>query len=250
MIPPRWPYGMARSLLDLFLPRACLACGGRIPPEETNRWICVSCRLALRPPPEPSCRRCGFPLGTGLPEDSPCLECAGWPPPLASARSVVLLDPVSRSLVHALKYHGWAPLADSLAEAMAALPVPAPPTAPVVPVPTTPARRRMRGYNQAALLAWGVARRRGCACLELLERVGKGSQVGRSPRGREAHMEGAFRRVARGSSLAMEEEVILVDDVLTTGATARRATLALVAGGVRKVHLLTFARALPYGGWR
>ncbi len=156
-------------------------------------------------------------------------------------------DPAS-ALVHSLKYGGWRPLAALMAERMALLAIPAGPDALLLPVPTTPGRRRLRGYNQAALLAHEVARRRRCPCLEALERPSGGSQVRLAPLARESNVRGTFRvRPGLGSRI-VGREVILIDDVLTTGATARSAAETLTEAGVERVHLLTFARALPFGG--
>jgi predicted amidophosphoribosyltransferase len=156
-------------------------------------------------------------------------------------------DPASR-LVHGLKYGGWRPLAELMAERMARVPIPAGPGALLTPVPTTPGRRRMRGYNQAAVLAVAVARLRRGACLEVLERPRGGSQVKLGPRARESNVSGGFRVRAGSGSRITGREVILIDDVLTTGATARSAAETLSRAGAGPVHLLTFARALPFAG--
>ncbi len=242
---------LAVDLLDLLLPRGCLGCGDRIPPEETQGMVCGRCRTLLRAPPSPLCPRCGLPLGTGHPSGEACQECVRWPTCLASARAAVILEAPSGALVHALKYGGWRDLAPLMGDRMARVELPAGPEALVVPVPTTPGRRRMRGYNQAALLAVEVAGRRGARCLEALERPGGRSQVHLGPRAREANIRGSFRVIPALGSRIAGREVILVDDVLTTGATARSAAGTLARAGVERVHLLTFARALPFGegGW-
>jgi ComF family protein len=155
---------------------------------------------------------------------------------------VVLAGPAP-GLVHGLKYDGWAGLAAPMGDRMANTDLPV--TAPVVvPVPTTAARVRRRGYNQAALLAWRVARRRGWTFEELLERRSGGvSQTTLRPEQRAANVRGAFR--CSDPSRIRGREVLLVDDVLTTGATAGEAAGELAAAGAVRVTLLVFARALP-----
>ncbi len=234
------------GLLDLLLPRACLGCGERIPPEDPSRKVCARCRALLRAPPPPRCFRCDLPLGTGHPEGEACPECVEWPESLVTARAAYVMEPPADALIHALKYGGWRSLAGMMAGRMARLPSPAPAKAPVIPVPTTRRRERMRGYNQAGLLAEEVARLRGALFLPALGRDRGGSQVRMGPRAREANVQGSFRVRPSFCSRIEGREVILVDDVLTTGATARSAVETLAGSGVVGVHLLTFARAIPY----
>ena len=238
---------VTRELLDLLLPRGCLGCGERIPPEEPAGGVCGRCLTLLRPPPFPRCPRCDFPLGTAHPTGEPCPECQGWPPFLASARAAVVMEAPADALVHALKYSGWKDLAEGMGRRMARLRSPAKPGTPVVPVPTTPGRRRMRGYNQAALLAEAVARERGAPYVPALERPSGRTQVRLGPLARRRNVQSAFQVGMDVDSHTLGTEVILVDDVLTTGATAQAAAWTLARSGVEAVHLLVFARALPFG---
>jgi ComF family protein len=115
-----------------------------------------------------------------------------------------------------------------------------------VPVPTTSARLRRRGYNQAGLLACAVARHRAIPMLELLERRPSAeSQIALPVAQRRANVEGAFRPRAAADRLPSGCHVILIDDVVTTGATVLAASRALEGMGVRAVTALAFARALP-----
>ena len=158
-----------------------------------------------------------------------------------------MASPVDR-LVHALKYEGWYELAEEMGGSMAALELPdsgGPPEL-VVPVPTTARRLRERGYNQAELLARVVAERRGLPLATPLVRVrGGATQVSLAPTQRRANVAGAFRAAADRRTLEAHH-VLLVDDVLTTGATAGAAAAALLRSGARHVSLVTFARALPF----
>jgi predicted amidophosphoribosyltransferase len=115
----------------------------------------------------------------------------------------------------------------------------------VIPVPTTATRLRERGYNQAERLAATYARLTQRALRPLLSRAGAAAtQTALQPVARGANVAGAFHVVDHGARTLRGEHVILVDDVLTTGATAIACTRALVEAGARCVTLITFARAL------
>jgi ComF family protein len=151
-------------------------------------------------------------------------------------------------LVHQLKYRGWRALAAPLADRMAAIRLPedvVEEATVCVPVPTTRARLRQRGYNQAELLARAFAIRTGRQLRTVLERAGGArSQTALQPVARGANVAGAFR-VAPGSAAVLRRaHLLLVDDVLTTGATAAECTRTLQEAGARCVSLITFARAL------
>ena len=186
-------------------------------------------------------------LRTGRVAGFRCQECLEWPPGLRAARSACLLHHPADALVHQLKYRGWRALGAFMAERMAMVPLPgdvAEETRLVVAVPTTEARLRERGYNQAEVLARGLAEASGRTVLEALGRGGgTSSQTTLQPVARAANVAGAFRPVAGAEHEVAGEHVLLVDDVLTTGATVTACTAALVAVGARCVTVLTFARA-------
>lgn len=186
-------------------------------------------------------------------ESEDCLACRDWPPALVAARWAVVLEPPADALVHGLKYEGWRRLAPLMARRMSrvARPSPAPDAPLVVPVPTTRRRRRRRGYNQALLLAEAYASDRDEPLAPLLERredrARQVTQVALHPDERRANVREAFR-VRPGSEAACRGRwVVLVDDVLTTGATAGAAAETLERAGCIGVVVVTFARALPRG---
>ena len=239
---------LASALLDLVFPPVCLACDGVISPGDPVRLVCGRCRARLPLLPSPGCPRCGAPrLLTGRSDDPlSCRECAGWPAHLRAARSACLLLPPADRIVHQLKYRGWHALAQPMAERMARLRLPedASDARWVVPVPTTPARLRARGYNQAELLAGAFARLTQRRLVRALERGrGASSQTNLQPAERGANVTGAFRCVSSAGRGLQSAHVVLVDDVLTTGATAAECTRVLEDAGTRAVTLVTFARA-------
>jgi len=238
--------GLAADLLDLLLPRGCLGCRDRIPPEGPQGLVCARCRSLLRSPPSPRCGRCDLPLGTGQPPGEACLDCAGWPTILSSARAAVIMEPPADALVHALKYEGWKTLGESMGRRMAILPSGETGKGPVIPIPTTRRRQRHRGYNQALVLAEAVAREWNRPLLDALERPEGRTQVRLSPSERRSNVQGTFRFKESLRSRIRGRRVILVDDVLTTGATAISAAETLGEAGAKEVHILTFARALPF----
>jgi ComF family protein len=216
--------------------------------------------MRLREPSWPRCQRCHYPVGTGRPEATDCLQCRGWPPELTEARSAFELRAPADDLVHALKYEGWRELAGYMASLMTKTIGPSPSSSVgpsgtihqrqgarqiVVPVPTTVQRAQARGYNQAELLAEGVAAGLGVPIYAALNREGsQGSQTSLTPRQRHDNVRGAFTLTPSGSLVIRGAQIVLVDDVLTTGATAGEVATTLARGGADKVTLLTFARAL------
>lgn len=152
--------------------------------------------------------------------------------------------------VHALKFGGWTALAVEMGERMARVrfdPVVENELKAVIPVPLSAVRRRERGYNQAELLAQAVAGHRRLPVWTALLVRGRDTrrQSRLSPRERQANVAGAFRVAAKGRAQLRDAHVLLVDDVLTTAATAQDCVRALCGAGVRAVSVLTFARARP-----
>lgn len=244
------PAPSVRALVELLLPTACLGCGGWIPhrPDEGARILCGRCSTLLAPPPPPRCPRCDIPWGTGHAPGRPCAECSDWSWELDDARTAVLLEGPAPRLVHALKYQGWRRAAVPMARAMAPRLDPRGGEAVLVPVPTTAARLRTRGYNQASELAGELSHLSRLPVVEALERrSGVTSQVALHPSQRRSNVRDAFGVPGRGIGIR-GRHVILVDDVLTTGATALAAAAVLRRGGVAGVSLLAFARAIPGSG--
>jgi competence protein ComFC len=170
------------------------------------------------------------------------------PPGLDSCRALLVYDGPARQLVTNLKYRNDRRVVSWLVEAMATLLEPSP-TAVVTWVPTTPERRRRRGFDQAGLLARGLARRWDVPCLDLLVRDPGPPQTGRSLSERQSGIAVRLkpdrpRRQARQAGLpgVSGRQVVLVDDVVTTGATLRDAATVLRRGGASSVVGVALAR--------
>lgn len=218
------------TALDLVFPPRCVACG------EFGAFVCPSCAPKMTAASPPRCERCWMPVdGRG------CARCLAQPPAFTAARSAYVYEGAVREAVHALKFGGVSAIAPPMAKAMAeTFLVWQPPADVVVPVPLSAARLRRRGYNQAALLAQGIARRAGLRVEQLLRRAADtpAQALLKDERARRANVAGAFalRRPAAG------RRVLLVDDVLTTGATLGACARVLLDGGAPAVYVLTYAR--------
>lgn len=217
------------ALLDLLYPPRCAACG------EAGEPFCAGCAEALVSPGE-GCPSCGRPGRAAA-----CGACIATPPSFVAVQAGGLFGGPLADAIHALKYGDRPALARPLGRWLADR-VSLPPGATVVAVPLGRRRRLERGYDQAGRLAEQLARATGTTCLAgALRRVRETPpQVGRSRAARAANVAGAFaadpRRVAG-------LELVLVDDVVTTGATAEAAARALLAAGARRVTVVALARA-------
>jgi ComF family protein len=235
-----------QSLERLLLPNACVVCERGVADDDPDGLVCGLCRSRLRAV-GPGCHRCQQPL----PLIGPCRFCAAWPPVLRTVRSAVWLDGVARPMVHHLKYEGLARAGVDLARIMVRL-VPAPGRGILVPVPLARRRRRRRGYNQAGAIACALgALWRLPVAEDVLSRArDTGTQTALSPSERLRNMAAAFAAPGptrtRIAGEAPYPPIILVDDVLTTGATLVACASALGGAGWPAVDAVTFARAVPY----
>lgn len=237
------------DLLDFFLPSGCVVCRDWIPSSRCTTIVCVACRTRLRAASWPRCSRCHHPRGTGRVVGSECLECLGWPDTLTAARYAYSLERPADDLVHALKYEGWRELGCFMGGSMVRLDLPDHASrgrSVVVPIPTTGRRLVERGYNQARLLADHFAAGLRLPVLDALVRHATArSQTSLTPDQRRDNVRGAFGPAGPMPNAVSGAHVLLVDDVLTTGATAGEAATVLATMGASSVTLVAFARALP-----
>ncbi|HEX9936274.1 MAG TPA: ComF family protein [Longimicrobium sp.] len=242
--------GLWSGALDLVFAPVCVACREPIPTTSGERLVCGVCWLRCRPLPIPRCGRCWSPVPPDREPAPTCRTCREWPPSVRAIRSAYAIGQVPRALVHALKYRGWTAVAQPMAARMAALELPADVKAEaelVIPVPSSAARLRERGYNQAELLARGVARISGrILATGVLERTrAAGSQTALHPGERRANVARAFAVPPGRAAELRGEHVIVVDDVWTTGATSLACVGALLEAGARVASVVTFARVVP-----
>jgi ComF family protein len=231
-------------LLDRIYPPTCLACRAGV---EEGGTLCPACWSAMPFIERPFCERLGLPfsqeLGPGL--ISPAAEVN--PPVFARARAVARYDGPARTLTRRLKYADRLDLAPAMGRwmARAGAELIAESDA-ILPVPLHRGRLWRRRFNQAALLAHHVAAHAGRPCetgwLTRIKRTRP--QVGLTREERADNLQGAFHLSAEAAGQIAGARLLLIDDVLTTGATLNACARALMKAGAARVDALTFARVV------
>ncbi|HEY3257379.1 MAG TPA: double zinc ribbon domain-containing protein [Gemmatimonadaceae bacterium] len=236
-----------RALVDLFFPICCVVCE-RLMSHPEQGIVCGHCWSRVRELPYPRCERCGHPLGRYR-----CAWCDYLPPFIRAARSYCWVSPGSGGgIVHALKYSGWRATAPSIAQRLARLSWPLDvidERAALIPIPLTRSRERERGYNQSELLAWELSRFWDIPVWrDVVERVRTTqTQTELTPGERLSNVAGAFRVRDSAARKLRGAHLVIVDDVVTTGATLGSCALALFAAGTRIISYVTFGRAAAAG---
>lgn len=246
-LPPSRAEQILDGLLNLIYPDSCFACSAPLA-RRVEGGICQVCwakALGLRIVP-PRCSSCGLPFQS-FQEDSErlCGKCILEPPPYSGARAFGHYSAELSRLVQELKFRGRKSLAGMLAAPLAEMffenwgredfDL-------IVPVPLHSRRKRERGYNQSELLARSLAR---CIALPIRNALARARftlpQVGLSDLQRKENVHNAF--ICREADSIAGARILLIDDVMTTGATAASASQALIDAGALRVAVLTVARA-------
>ena len=235
--------GALARCADTLYPPVCLACRNAISATDA---LCPQCWSAMRFIERPYCERLGTPFEHDLGPGRLSAGAVDDPPVYARARAVARFeDGPARKLVHRLKYSDRGELARPMARWMARAGADLLAEADVIlPVPLHPLRLWRRRFNQAAALAREIARQSGKRYEgRWLERVkATRSQVGLTRAQRAENMQGAFRAAAGAPLRGLR--IVLVDDVLTSGATANAASRALLRAGAAAVDVIVFARVV------
>jgi ComF family protein len=239
-----WLRAAGRGALDLLYPRLCLGCRAGLSGTDRH-YLCAACEAALpRFGPE-ACPKCGQGLGPAAPVEARCLDCIGRPLAFDGAVALGPYRDLLRDLVLQLKFGGERVIAGDLgrllAERLAADPRAAGLEA-VVPVPLHRGTERARGYNQAALLAEILGRRLGRPVVTgaLVKARATEPQATLDAARRAGNIAGAF--AVRRPERVAGWRLLLVDDVMTTGATANECARALKNAGAARVGVVTVAR--------
>jgi len=237
---------LGRAVVDGVLPPRCLACGTIVDEPDA---LCSSCWAGMTFFAPPWCAVCGLPFPHPMGEEAVCADCARQKPSWDRARAVMRYDKHSRHLVLALKHGDRTHVARALgrwmgragAELLEGADM-------IVPVPLHWTRLFTRRYNQAGLLAHAVRAAGGPPVMAdwLVRRRRTPSQGRLGPVARVRNVRGAFA-VRRGCDVK-GKRIVLVDDVLTTGATVEECARVLRRGGAASIGVLTLSRAVRAGG--
>jgi ComF family protein len=224
--------GLTRVAADLLFPPQCALCG------VGGTLLCEACADGLPRADGSRCERCWMPVRDGA---GVCGHCAAEPPAFNSVRAALVMDGAARRLVHELKYEGMTALAAPMAQLMGPCIDRTPQL--VVPVPLHASRERSRGYNQAQALARPLAAAAGLP----FDRDAVRRTRNTEPLAKTMHRD-ERRAIVAGAFAAREDRVagrrvLLVDDVVTTGATLDACARALREAGAPEVRCVTWARA-------
>ncbi len=233
----------ARLALDIALPTLCVSCREPVDGEG----VCAECWAKLSFIAPPYCPRLGIPFVYDPGPELLSMEAIANPPAYTRARAAVRYDDVARTLVHALKYQDRTDLAPAMGRWMARAGQELLGEADVlVPVPLHWRRGWSRRYNQSGALARVISRQTGVKLAsEALRRVrATEQQIGLSRTQRASNVQGAFKVAPERAAEIEGRRVVLVDDVLTSGATTDACARALLRAKAAQVDVLVFARVV------
>ncbi|MDP4796156.1 MAG: ComF family protein [Rhodospirillales bacterium] len=236
-----------RAVRDHLWPPLCAACDV---PVQDAAGLCANCWDAISFLGSPQCHACGVPFPYDPGPLALCAACSGIRPIYERARAAFIYDDASRGFILAFKHGDRTDLVPALVKWMARPAAPLLADADIVaPVPLHWTRLLSCRYNQAALLANALARHGHVPSIpDLLQRTRRtGSQGGKSRQGRKKNVRGAFRVHPRFNLILRDKRVLLVDDVMTTGASVEACTRALLRMGAKAVDVITIARVVTSG---
>lgn len=233
------------GIMDIIFPRNCLLCRAYHPATARDP-LCPGCRATLPWNTPPFCVRCSRRL-TGITAEALCPSCRSHPPRFDEGWAMIRYKGPARELLKRFKFHNKTSLQRTFTTLLHAFieryALEFPAAAMVIPVPLHPVRLRERGYNQSGLLAACVARELGLPVRDdiLIRGHHAPRQSGLPAKERWTNIQGAFKM--KNPADIVGREIILVDDILTTGATASEAAKTLKDAGASRVTVITLAIA-------
>lgn len=235
---------MLAKILNLLFPPQCLNCDVRVP---THGTLCLPCWQQIQFISEPMCHACGLPFDYDIGENALCAPCLSESPLYSRARAAFRYDEHSRKLITRFKYSDQTQLAEIygawLAKAGGQLLAQ---TDIIIPVPLHYFRFVHRRFNQSALLTKVLSKKTGVKHLQNALKRSRRTvpQTGLTRKQRETNVKGAFTINKRYAGVIKGKNILLVDDVYTTGSTIEQCTKILLKAGAAQVNVLTLARAI------
>ena len=226
------------------MPPLCLNCDQGI---SRNQALCPSCWKAIHFITSPFCEQCGLPFEVPVEKGTLCTECLTDPPPFTAARSVYLYDEASKGMILKFKHGDQLHPSMAMGEWMRRVIQDFLPTVDLIlPVPLHRWRLWRRRYNQAALLAKAMSRHTGKdVALDALRRIKPTASQGHQNRAeRERNVKGAFGVDKNWHQQIKGKNLLLVDDVMTSGATIRACCTVLQKAGASTIYVATLARVM------
>ncbi len=236
-----------RKTLDLIYPPICVHCTA---PVVSSDSLCAKCWSELRPISEPICPVLGLPFGVSLGVNALSAQAIASPPEFDRARSAFIYGDITHSIISRFKYGDKPELARFCALTMSAALTEIFENNPIlVPVPLHKKRQWQRRYNQANELAKQLAAIKDLQVVpNLVERVRETKQqVGLSAKQREKNVAGAFEVKFDLIGKYQEHRIVIVDDVMTTGATLNSLAKTFKKAGYKKIDVISFARVVKDG---
>jgi len=232
------------NLINLVYPLHCASCSKPLDPESAS-GVCDFCLAQIKPNPMPQCAICGRAIDSG---SETCDDCRTSKPCFSKASSVFLYEGVIKELIHKFKYNGKVSLARTLSglivdflrnndTLLAGIDR-------IAFVPMESARLRSRGFNQSRMLAMDISKRYGMPVSDYLDKKKQTRHQNELSRDdRLVNLNGAFRVKDKVDRLT-DKNILILDDVMTTGATLNECAKALLSSGAKEVRCLTLARGL------
>jgi ComF family protein len=230
---------MLNRVLNIIFPEHCSICTNKVLEHKTAP-ICINCWNSILPYTGPRCQKCGKPLISSV--STTCGECLQDQPAFTNARSFGLYDGVLKTAINLMKYHGIKRLSKPLSKLLLQIKIPQADA--IVPVPLFEKRLKHREFNQSALLAKNIAKALGITLLLncLVKIRDTKPQVGLNSRERKKNIRKAFE--IRSRELIEGKDLILIDDVFTTGATVKECSRVLKNAGAKNVFVITLAHGV------
>lgn len=241
---PRSARTFLRGCANILFPPVCLACNELV---EQQGALCSECWNQMEFCAGPACDICGYPFEYQMEHHTICGACIQQPPPYGRARAVFRYNSISRQLVTSLKYHDKTHIVPYIADWMVRAGEDILADADyIIPVPLHRRRLWMRRYNQSALLSQHITRKTSVPTLynALVRTRYTPPQAGLNYKQRIKNVTGAFQVIAKYRFRIKGKRIILIDDVLTTGATVKACARALLKVGAQRVDVLTLGQTV------